>query len=153
VAVSRPAGVIAWSQGRWLTVVFAAALAALLLSAIAAVRAASRAQAVHSMSSRHLQSSAAELLADDVETLLARARLPEASRIVRGLLAHPWPATLSLAALAFVAVIAAGVVSSGRAGLDGAAALAAVEASLIVFSFVAFERTLGLRDARRHRPR
>ena len=38
VAVSRPAGVIAWSDGRWLTLAFAAALAVLLLAAIAAVR-------------------------------------------------------------------------------------------------------------------
>ena len=68
-----------------------------------------------------------------------------ASRILRGVLAHPWPATLGLAALAFIAVTAAGIANSGRAGLAGAAALAAAEASLIVFSFVAFGRTLGLR--------
>ena len=154
VAVSRPAGVIAWSDGRRLTLAFAATLAVLLLSAIAALRAAAQAQAVHSLPSRHVHSSAAALLADDVETLLARAGLPQAaSRTVRGLLAHPWAATLALAALAFVALSAAGVASSGRAGLAGAAALAAVEASLIVFSFGAFGRTLGLRDTARHRAR
>ena len=90
---------------------------------------------------------------DDVETLLARARLPRASRVPRGLLEHPWSATLALAASAFVAVGTAGVANSGRAGLAGAAALAAVEASLIVLSFVAFGRTLGLRDAARDRAR
>jgi HAAS len=153
VAVSRPAGVIAWSDGRWLTLAFAAALAVLLFSAIAAVRAAAQAHAVHSLPSGRVHSNAAALLADDVETLLARARLPQASRALRGLLAHPWPATLALAVLAFVAVSAAGVVSSGRAGLAGAVALAAVEASMIVFSFVAFGRTLGLRDAARRRAR
>jgi hypothetical protein len=56
-----------------------------------------------------------------------------------------------VAAAAFISISAAGVVSLGRAGLGGAAALAAVEASLIVFSFVAFGRTLGLRDAARRR--
>jgi len=153
VAVSRPAGVIAWSDGRRLTLTFAAALAVLLLSAIAAVRAAAHAHAVHSLLNRRVDSNAAALLADDVETLLARARLPQASRTLRGLLAHPWPATLALAALAFVAVSAAGVVSSGRAGLAGAVALAAAEASMIVFGFVAFGRTLGLRDAAPRRAR
>ena len=153
VAVSRPAGVIAWSHGRWVTLAFAAAVVVLLLSSVAAVRAAAQAQAVHSLPSRHVHSSAAALLADDVDALLARARLPQASRIVRGLLAQPWPATLALAALAFVAVSAAGVVSSGRTGLGGAAALAATEATLVVFSFVAFGRMLGLRDTARNRAR
>jgi hypothetical protein len=151
VAVSRPAGVIAWSHGRWLTLVFAAALAVLVLSAIAAVHAAAQAQAVHSLPRRLIHSGAAALLADDLETLLTRARLTNASRTLRGLLAHSWPATLALAALAFVAVSAAGVVSSGRAGLVGAVVLAAVEASAIVVSFLAFGRTLGLRDAARQR--
>ena len=153
VAVSRPAGVIAWSHGRWVTLAFAAAVVVLLLSSVAAVRAAAQAQAVHSLPSRHVHSSAAALLADDVDALLARARLPQASRIVRGLLAQPWPATLVLAALAFVAVSAAGVVSSGRTGLGGAGALAATEATLIIFSFVAFGRMLGLRDTARNRAR
>jgi hypothetical protein len=152
-ALTRPAGVIAWSDGRWLTLAFAGAFAVLLRSTIAVLRAAAQAQAAHAMPSRHARSSAAALLADDVETLLARARLPQASRIVRRLLAHPWRATLALAALSFVAVSAAGVVSSGRARLGGAAALAAVEASLIVFSFAALGRTLGLREATRHHSR
>ena len=146
VAVSRPAGVIAWSDGRWLTLALAAALVVLLLAAVAAVRASAQAQALHALPSRHRKGAAA-LLADDVETLLGRARLTQASRILRGLLAHPWRATLGLATLAFIAVTAAGIANSGRSGLAGAAALAAVEASLIVFSFVAFGRTLGLRDA------
>jgi hypothetical protein len=153
VAVSRPAGVIAWSDGRRLTLAFAAALAVLLLSAIACVRAAARAEAVHSLPSRHGHDSAAALLADDLETLLARARLPTAARTLHGLLAHPWPATLAVASVAFVAVSAAGVASSGRAGLAGAAVLAAVEASTIVLSFVVFGRTLGLRDSAPHRAR
>jgi hypothetical protein len=152
VAVSRPAGVIAWSHGRWMTLAFAAAVFVLLLSSVAAVRAAAKAQAVRSLPSRHVHSAAA-LLVDDVDALFARARLPRASRMLRGLLAHPWPATLALAAFAFVAVSAAGVVSSGRAGLGGAAALAATEATLIIFSFLAFGRMLGLRDAARHRAR
>jgi len=147
VAVSRPAGVVAWSDGRLLTLAFAAALAVLLLSAIAAVRAGAHAQAADSLSNRHVHASAAALLVDDVETLLARLPLPQVSRTARGLLAHRWAATIALAAFAFVAVSAAGVVNSGRAGLAGAEALAAVEASLIVLSFVAFGRTLGLRDA------
>jgi hypothetical protein len=100
-----------------------------------------------------MHSSAAVLLADDVETLLARARLSKVSRALRTLLSHPWPATVALAAFAFVAISADGIVTSGHAGLPGAAALAAVEASLIVFSFVAFGRTLGLRDAARDRAR
>lgn len=141
VAVTRPAGVIAWSEGRWLALAFAAAFAALLLSAIATVRAAAQAQAVHSLPSRQAQVTAAELLADDVGTLLARARLPKASRTMRALFSHPWPVTLALAALAFAAVAAA-----------GGATLAAVEAWAILVSFVAFGRTLGLRNATRHRP-
>jgi hypothetical protein len=153
VALSRPAGVIAWSAGRWLTLAFAATLFLLLLSTIAAVRAAAQARAVHSLPRRRVDSGAAALLAEDIETLLGRARLPQAFRMVRGPLVHPWAATLALAALAFVAVSAAGVVSSGRAGLAGAAVLAAVEALLIVFSFVAFGRMLGLRDTARHRAR
>jgi hypothetical protein len=153
VALTRPAGVIAWSHGRWLTLAFAAAFAVLLLSSIAAVRAAVQARAVDSPPTRHAPDGAAALLADDVETLLARARLPQASLVVRGLLAHQWQATVALALLAFVAVSAAGVLSSGRAGLADAAALAAVEASLVVFSFAAFGRTLGLREPARHRAR
>jgi len=153
VALTRPAGVIAWSHGRWLTLAFAAAFAVLLLSSIAAVRAAVQARAVDSPPTRHAHDGAAALLADDVETLLARARLPQASLVVRGLLAHQWQATVALAALAFVAVSAAGALSSGRAGLAGAAALAAVEASLVVFSFAAFGRPLGLREPARHRTR
>jgi hypothetical protein len=145
LAASRPAGVIAWSQGRWLTLAFSAALGVLLLSAIATARAAARARAVHS--------GAAALLADDVEIVLARVRLRRASRALRALLAHPWQATFTLAALAFAAVSTAGVLSSGRAGLAGSAKLAAVEASMIVFSFAAFGRTLGLRDAARRKAR
>jgi len=150
VALSRPAGVIAWSDGRWLTLAFVAALALLLLSMIVAVRAAAQAQAVHELPSQQARSSAAALLADDVETLFSRARLPRASRALCALLEHPWPATLALASVAFVAVGAVGVVSSGRAGLAGSAALAAVESFLVVCSFVAFGRVLGLRDAARH---
>jgi hypothetical protein len=153
VAVSRPAGVIAWSAGRWLTLAFVAALVVLLLSAISAVRAVAQAQAVHALPGRHVHSTAAVLLADDVETLLARFRLPKASGTLRWLLAHPWSATLAIAGLAFVTVSAAGVASSGRAGLAGAAALAAVESSVIVCSFAAFGRMLGLRDTARHHAR
>ena len=147
VAVSRPAGFIAWSDGRWLTLAFAAALATVLVSAIAAIRTAAQTSAVDALPSRQGPGTAAALLADDVETLLSRAGVPQASRPVRGLLAHPWPATLALAALAFVAISAAGLV--GRAGLAGGAALAGVEASLIVLGFAALGRTLGLRDAAR----
>jgi hypothetical protein len=153
VAASRPAGVIAWSDGRWLTLAFAAALTLLLASMIIAVRAAAQAQAVNTLPTRQEHSSSAALLADDFENLIARARLHRASRAPRALLAHAWPSTLALAAIAFVAVGAAGVGSSGRAGLAGAGALAAVEASLIVLSFVAFGRMLGLRDAARRRGR
>ena len=145
VAVSRPAGVVVWSDGRWLTLAFAGALAVVLLSAIGAIRTAAQAQAVDALPSRDQHDSAAALLADDVETLLTRARLPQASRPLRWLLAHPWPATLALAALAFAAVTATGVAGSGGNGLAGAATLAAVEASLIVVGFAAFGRTLGLR--------
>jgi hypothetical protein len=51
-AATRPAGIIAWSEGRWLTLAFAAALALLLLSAIAVVRATAKAQAARSFPSR-----------------------------------------------------------------------------------------------------
>jgi hypothetical protein len=136
-AVSRPAGVIAWSHGRWLTLAFAGVLAVLLLSAVAAVRAAAKAQAVDSLPGRR----SVTLLAEDIEALL-----PQFSRTARALLAHAWPTTLALAALAFVAVTAVGLAGSGRAGLGGAMALAAVEASLIVLSFAGFGRALGLRD-------
>jgi HAAS len=153
VAATRPAGVIAWSDGRRLTLAFAAAFALLLLSAFVVIRAAAQAQSVNSLPSGRVDRSAAALLADDVETLLARARLAWASRALRWLLSHPWSATLTLAALVFVAVSAAGLATSGRAGVAGAVALASVEAALIVFSFVALGRTLGLRDAARYRAR
>jgi hypothetical protein len=125
----------------------------LLLAAIGVVRAGAQAQAVHAMPSRREHSSAAALLADDVEALLSRSRLLRASRAPRALLEHPWTATLALAALAFVAVGAAGIATSRRAGVAGATALAFVEASLIILSFVAFGRMLGLRDAARHTAR
>jgi hypothetical protein len=51
-AATRPAGVIAWSEGRWLTLAFAAALTLLLLSAIVVVRASAKAQAARSLPSR-----------------------------------------------------------------------------------------------------
>jgi hypothetical protein len=153
VALSRPAGVIAWSDGRGLTLAFAAALTLLLVSMVIAVRAAAQAQAVNALPTRQEHSSSAALLADDVENLLARARLQRASRALRPCFAHPWPTTLALAALAFVAVSAAGLATSGRDGVAGATELAFIEASLIVLSFVAFGRTLGLRDAARHKAR
>jgi hypothetical protein len=153
VALSRPAGVIAWSDGRWLTLAFAGALTLLLVSMIIAVRAAAQAQAVDALPTRQEHRSSAALLADDVENLLARARLQRASRALRALFAHPWPSTLAFAALAFVVVSTAGVATSGRAGVAGATALAFVEASLIVLSFAAFGRMLGLRDAAPHTAR
>jgi hypothetical protein len=68
---------------------------------------------------------------------------------LRALLAHSWAATFTLAALAFVAVSLAGVADSDGSGLAGAAVLGALEASLILVSFLALGRTLGLRDAAR----
>jgi hypothetical protein len=147
VALTRPAGVIAWSNGRWLTLAFAAALGVLLLSAVAAVRSGAQAQATAALPSRRTHRSAVELLGEDVDALMERARMPGASRrAVRALLAHPWRATLAVAAAAFLAVSATGFAESGSSGLSGAAVLGAVEASLVIVSFLAFGHLLGLRE-------
>lgn len=153
VAASRPAGVIAWSNGRWLTLALAGALVVVLLSTGAAIRAVAQAQAVASLPSHHVRSAAPTLLAADAEALLAGVRLPQASRAVREALAHPWRATLVVAALSFVVVTAAGAITSRRAGLGGSAALATVEALMIVLSFIACGRILGLRDEPRRQAR
>ena len=109
VALSRPAGVISWSEGRWLTLAFAAAFGMLLLSTIFPVRAGVQAQAIDRLPSRRANSTAAALLAEDVDSLLTGARLPQAGRALRALLARPLPTALALAALAFMAVSAVGV--------------------------------------------
>jgi hypothetical protein len=149
VALSRPAGVIVWSDGRWLTVAFAAAVGVLLLSTLSAARAGAQAQAVEVLPSVRAHSTATALLTEDVDALLGRASLSWVGQALRALLAHSWAATFTLAALAFVAVSLAGVADSDGSGLAGAAVLGALEASLILVSFLALGRTLGLRDAAR----
>ena len=149
IALSRPAGVIAWSGWPWLTLAFAAAFGMLLLSTILSVHAAAQAQAIDRLPSRRPNTTAAAMLAEDVDTLLDHARLPQAGRVIRALLARPWPTALALAALASIAVSAAVVADSGGSGVAGAAVVGAVEATLIVVSFLMFGRTLGLRDPTR----
>jgi hypothetical protein len=149
VALSRPAGVIVWSDGRWLTLAFATAVGVLLLSTLSAARAGAQARAVAVLPSVRTHSTAAALLIDDVDALLGRASLSRAGRALRALLAHSWAVTFTLAAFAFVAVSLGGLADSGHAGLAGAAVLGGLEASLILVSFLALGRTLGLRDAPR----
>jgi hypothetical protein len=149
VALLRPAGVIAWSEGRWLTLAFAALFGVLLLSTINAVRAGAQAHAIDGLPSRRADSTAAALLAEDFDTLLASARLPQAGRVLRALLARPWPTTLAFAAFAFIAVSAVGIAGPGGSGVAGAAVVGAVEATLIVAGFVALGRPLGLRGTAR----
>src|SRR5204862_4776176 len=141
--------VIAWSDGRWLTLAFAALFGVLLLSTINAVHAGAQAQAIDGLPSRRADSTAAALLAEDFDTLLARARLPRAGRVLRALLARPWPTTLAFAASAFIAVSTVGIAGSGGSGVAGAAVVGAVEATLIVAGFVALGRPLGLRSTAR----
>jgi hypothetical protein len=145
VALSRPAGVVVWNDGRWLTLAFTGVLVVSLLAALASARAAAQAQAVDALP----REARAALRADDVDELLRRARLAALARSARALLAHPWLATVAIAALAFVTVIAVGVAGSGASALVGAAVLGAVEASLIVVCFAAFGGLLGLRAGTR----
>ena len=145
VAVSRPAGVIAWSEGRWLTLAFAAAVGVVLSSTIAAVRASAQAQAVAALPSRPGSRDVA-LLADGLDALVEQIGLSQVGRALRALLAHPWRAAVGLAVVAFVAVSAASLADSGGSGLAGALALGALEASLILVGFLTFGRRLGLRD-------
>jgi hypothetical protein len=145
VAVSRPAGVIAWSQGRWLTLAFAAAGLLAVAATLTAVRASAQAAAVATVPSQEM--SLAPLL-DDFDALAKKARLPEVVR--RGavaLLAHPWATTLMVAAAAFVAVTAVDAVGDGGS-LVGGSVLGGIEAAVIVATFAAFGRLLGLRSPR-----
>jgi hypothetical protein len=144
VALSRPAGVIAWSEGRWLTLAFAAAGALVLAATIAALRASAQAAAVAALPNQEV--SRAPLL-DDFDALAEKGRLPEVvRRCAVALLARPWRATLLVAAAAFVAVTAVGAFGD-RQSLAGACVLGGIEAAVILATFAAFGRALGLRSA------
>ena len=146
VALSRPAGVIAWSDGRWLTLGFAVAVLLLLLSGLSAARAAAQASAVAALPTRR-ERTCAESLAANVDALLRGTRLPAVRRIALTALARPWQ-TMSLTAVAaFLAVTAAGF----RDGLAGAVVLGAFETTAIVVAFVTLGRMLGLRKEPRER--
>lgn len=144
VAVSRPAGVIAWSEARYLTLAFAAAFLVIIAAAFSAVRAWVRANAVARLQSTHQSSTAT--LGDALETLADQLGLGRVVRpVVRALLGHAWPATLLVAGAAFVAVTAVSLV--GNNGLPAATAVGSIEAVVIVACFAAFGRLLGLRPA------
>jgi hypothetical protein len=147
VALSRPAGVIAWSEGRWLTVAFAAAVVVMLASVLALARVAAQASAVDGLPTGRGRGGAAALLVADLDALAQRAHLPGAvRRAAVALLGHPWETTLLAAAAAFVAVTAAGVVQA-IGSVAGAIMLGGVESSAIVAAFLALSRILGLREA------
>jgi hypothetical protein len=141
VALSRPAGVIVWSEGRWSTLGLAVAVLLLLVSGLSAARAAAQASAVAALPARR-ERTRPESLAANVDALLRGTRLPAVRRIALTALARPWQ-TMSLTAVAaFLAVTAAGF----REGLAGAVVLGAFETTAIVVAFLALGRLLGLRD-------
>ena len=141
VALSRPAGVIAWSEGRWLTIGFTAAVVLVLGSALAVTRAAAQASAVAAMPTR-AERRRAEALAANVDTLLRGTRLPAVRRVALTALARPWQ-TMSLTA---VAACRAGTAAGFRDGLAGAVVLGAVETTAIVVAFLTLGGLLGLRE-------
>jgi hypothetical protein len=143
VALTRPAGVIAWSEGRWLTLLFAAAGVVMLMAALAAVRTSAQAAAVATMPAR--DAGTAEPLLDDVDALAERAHLPRVvRRAVHNLLMHPWPTALLIAAAAFVAVTAVGV-AGAHGSVASAVVLGGIEAAGILVGFATFGSLLGLR--------
>jgi hypothetical protein len=145
VALSRPAGLIAWSEGRWVTIGFAAAFALVLVSGLAAVRASAQASAIAAWPARR---EGAESLAVSVDALMGERRFP-AHRAALAAFGRPWRTMSLAAAAAFLVVTAIGVHDAGRSGLVGAIVLGAVETTAIVVGFLALGRLLGLRESRR----
>lgn len=141
IALTRPAGVIAWSDGRWLAIGFAAAVVLLLGSALAVIRAGAQAAAVAAMPTR-AERRRAEALAADVDALLRGTRLPAVRRVTLTALARPWQTVSLTAVAAFLAVTAVGF----RDGVAGAVVLGAVEATAILVAFVTLGGLLGLRE-------
>jgi hypothetical protein len=141
VALSRPAGVVAWTEGRWLTIGFAASVVLVLMSGLSAARAGAQATAVVALPTRR-ERTRAESLAADVDALLRATRLPAARRVAHAALARPWRTMTLTAVAAFLAVTAVGFSD----GLAGAAVLGAVETAAIVVGFVTLGGLLGLRE-------
>jgi hypothetical protein len=152
LALTRPAGIVVWSEARWLILGFAAAVATVLVSALAAARAAAQAAAVGAflpvVDGR--QTPAAVMLRDDLRVLGARLRLRWPLPIAAlDPLRHPWRLTLLIAALAFAGVTAVPLAGGGAqhaSVVASAAALGMIEAAAIIVGFAAFGRFLGLRD-------
>jgi hypothetical protein len=144
VALSRPAGVVAWSEARYLTLAFAAAVVVVLTAAYRAVRASAQTAAVATLAT-HV--AGAESLLDALDALTARPLLRRLVRpLARALPRHPWSATLLVAAAGFVAVTAVGL-AGNRGSLAAAAVVGGLEAAMILAAFAAFGRLLGLRPA------
>ena len=120
-ALARPAGIVAWSEARWLTLAFATAAVVVLVAAVAAVRSAAQTSAVTALPGA-----------------AASDELP--------LLRHPWRLTLLAAAFSFALVTAAQLATAGTAHAVGSALLGLVEATAIVGGFALFGGYLGLRD-------
>src|SRR5439155_12948486 len=110
---------------------FAALFGVLLLSTINAVRAGAQAHAIDGLPSRRADSTAAALLAEDFDALLASARLPQAGRVLRALLARPWPTTLAFAASAFIAVSAVGIAGPVCSCVAGAYVRGSIGSSML----------------------
>jgi hypothetical protein len=145
VALSRPAGVIPWSEGRWLTLAFAAAGVGVVAATLAALRASAQAAAVATLPSQDMNRAT---LLDDFDALAEKARLPQvARRGAAALLVHPWSATLLVAAAAFGTMTAVGA-AGDHGSLAGSSVLGGIEAAVIVAAFAAFGHLLGLRSAR-----
>jgi hypothetical protein len=148
VALTRPAGVVAWTEGRWLVVAFGASLFVLGAAVVVHARAAAQAHAVRAFPGDAATATETPV-ADDIDALAARWRLPNlVGRSALALSRHAWPATLLLAAAAFLIVTAAGVASGGGAHasrLGGAATLGLLEAAAIVAGFACCGRLLSLR--------
>jgi len=145
IALSRPAGVIAWSEGRWVPIGFAAAIALVLASGLAAVRASAQATAVAAWPARR---ESTESLAVSVDALLGGRHFP-GRRGVLAAFGRPWRTMSLAAAAAFLVVTAVGVNQAGRSGLAGAIVLGAFETTAIVVGFLALGRLLGLRESSR----
>ena len=148
VALTRPAGVVAWTDGRWLVVAFGASLFVLGAAVVVCTRAAAQAHAVRAIPGDAATATETSV-ADDIAALAARWRLPNlVGRTALALSRHAWAVTLLVAAAAFLVVTAAGVASGGGAHashLGGAATLGSLEAAAIVAGFACSAHLLGLR--------
>jgi hypothetical protein len=133
VALTRPAGVLPWSDQLLVAATFAVAAATTLVAAVAAAAAAFRSSLLASLPGSEVGGRGAlPTLVDDVGDVLPGARRPLAALFSR-------PAVL----LCLVTVLAFGAVASSA---TPALALGLLEATAIVAGYLLLGRSLGLRS-------